>query len=293
VIDSVHDLPNVLWEVANESSGGGTVDAGFAETLGLPDTPEWGDSTGWQYWVIDHVKRYEEERGYARHPIGMTMQFPVANQVRVNDPLLHGAADWISPGYDDEIFAAGQHPMAPGAPQSRWLEDPPVSDGRKVVISDTDHYAPGKADAVWAWKSFLRGHHPILMDFGLIGGVSPPDPSAQPMSDTFEGTRFAMGDTARYAERMALLDMQPRRDVSSTGYALARPGKEYLVLDASGRGEPFTVRLDPGRYAVEWFSVEGRETQPGAETIVDSPTETSFTAPFDPTEAAVLYLRAG
>src|SRR5207237_4661029 len=26
VIDTVHDLPNVLYEVANESSGGGTVD---------------------------------------------------------------------------------------------------------------------------------------------------------------------------------------------------------------------------------------------------------------------------
>jgi hypothetical protein len=60
-------LPNVLWEVANESSGGGSADAAFAEMLGLP-----------------------------ARPIG---------------------------------------------------------------------------------KSFLRGHHPILMDFGSIGGVNPPDPS--------------------------------------------------------------------------------------------------------------------
>jgi hypothetical protein len=29
------------------------------------------------------------------------------------------------------------------------------------------------ADALWAWKSFLRGHHPILTDMGLIGGVAP------------------------------------------------------------------------------------------------------------------------
>jgi hypothetical protein len=27
------------------------------------------------------------------------------------------------------------------------------------------------------WKSFLRGHHP-MMDTGLIGVVNPPDPSA-------------------------------------------------------------------------------------------------------------------
>ena len=44
---------------------------------------------------------------------------------------------------------------------------------RKVIITDTDHYAPGSGDALWAWKSFLRGHHPILMDFGLIAGVEP------------------------------------------------------------------------------------------------------------------------
>src|SRR5687767_10043889 len=30
VIDTLHDLPNVLWEVANESSGGGAVDKEFA-----------------------------------------------------------------------------------------------------------------------------------------------------------------------------------------------------------------------------------------------------------------------
>jgi len=70
VVDTLHDLPNVLWEVANESSGGGKADAAMAEMLGLAGTPEWGDSTAWQYWVIDTVKRHEEEMGYERHPPG-------------------------------------------------------------------------------------------------------------------------------------------------------------------------------------------------------------------------------
>ena len=65
VVDTLHDLPNVLWEVANESSGGGTVDASFAEMLGHDEPPDWGDSTEWQYWVIDTVKRHEDE---ARRP---------------------------------------------------------------------------------------------------------------------------------------------------------------------------------------------------------------------------------
>ena len=88
VVDTVQDLPNVLYEVANESSGGGFVDHSFAEALGLGDPPEWGDSTQWQYWVIDVIKRYEQEQGYIKHPIGMTMQFPVSDQTRVQRAVI-------------------------------------------------------------------------------------------------------------------------------------------------------------------------------------------------------------
>jgi hypothetical protein len=107
VNNTLHDLPNLLWEVANESSGGGRVDPAFAEALGLAGTVAWGDSTAWQYWVIDVVKRYEEELGCDAHPIWMTMQFPVPEQTKVNEPLFDSRAEWISPGYDDEIFAGG------------------------------------------------------------------------------------------------------------------------------------------------------------------------------------------
>jgi hypothetical protein len=286
VVDTVGDLPNVLWEVANESSGGGEVDPAFTEMLGLPGAPEWGDSTAWQYWVIDTVKRHEQAMGHDRHPIGMTMQFPVATQTKVNDPLFDSRAEWISPGYDDEVFADGGHPAAPGSPPSRWLEDPPVADGRKVVISDTDHYAPGGGDALWAWKSFLRGHHPILMDFGIIGGVDPPDPA-------FEPARWAMGDTRRFAERMDLLRMEPRDDLSATGYALADPGQEYLVLQPGGASGAFTVLLEPGTYTAEWFGVEGRQTVPGDATTVEGAAATSFTPPAELSGPTVLYLKAG
>lgn len=283
VVDTLQDLPNVLWEVANESSGGGTVDAAFAEVLGQAGTPEWGDSTAWQYWVIDTVKRHEEQMGYQRHPIGMTMQFPVPEQTRVNDPLFESRAEWISPGYDDEAFAGGGHPMAPGSPQSRWLEDPPAADGSKVVITDTDHYAPGRGDVLWAWKSFLRGHQPILMDFGLIGGVNPPDAA-------FEPARYAMGDTLRFAERMNLIAMEPRDDLSSTRYALANPGQEYLILQPADTAGPFTVRLEPGNYSAEWFSIASRQTVQGQDRTVHSATGMSFSPPSQASGPVVLYL---
>jgi hypothetical protein len=292
VIDTVHDLPNVLYEVANESSGGGTIDKAFAQMLGMPDVPDWGDSTEWQYWVIDVVKRYERERGYATHPIGMTMQFPVADQTMVNTPLYASGADWTSPGYDDEIFTNGRHPMAPNSAPSRWFDNPPPGDGAKVIITDTDHYAPGKGDALWAWKSFLRGHHPILMDFGIIDVVRPLDPSLGiPPYEVYEAARSAMGDTRRYAERMSLVHMTPRGDLASTGYALANPGTEYLVLQPSDSGEPFSATLNAGTYEVEWFSIDSRETTTAQPVTVTGGGAPRFSPPGN-RGPAVVYLKA-
>jgi len=295
VVDTLHDLPNVLWEVANESSGDGSVTDEFAAFLGMAKAPSWGDSTAWQYSIIDLVKAHEAAQGYDPHPIGMTMQFPVAKQTEVNAPLLGSGAEWISPGYDDEIFAGGGHPMAPGSPPSRWYADPPIADGAKVVISDTDHYAPGQGDALWAWKSFLRGHHPILMDFGLIAGLEPaagpPAETGVPPFDHYEPARWAMGDTRRYAERVDLIEMRPRRDLASTGYALARPGSEYLVLEPEGDGHAFTVDLLAGAYQVEWFAVGTRETRAAGVLDVESDGTVDFSSPF-PSGPAVLYLAA-
>ena len=136
--------------------------------------------------------------------------------------------------------------MAPGSPPSHWFDDPPAGEGRKVIITDTDHYAPGQGDALWAWKSFLRGHHPILMDFGLIDGLQPSEPSpGAPPYAAFEAARYAMGDTLRYAERMDLIAMLPRGDLTSTGYALANPGREYLILQPDRCDQ--AVHRDAGR----------------------------------------------
>lgn len=293
VVDTVHDLPNVIYEVANESSGGGTVDEQFAEFLGMREAPDWGDSTQWQYWVINVVKQYEQRMGYDSHPIGMTMQFPVRDQRKVNDVMFESAADWISPGYDDEAFANGGHPMAPGSPPSRWFDDPPPGDGRKVVITDTDHYAPGKGDALWAWKSFVRGHNPILIDFGIIDVVNHLDPSlGVPPYEAFEPARHAMGDTRRYAQRMSLVDMIPRGDLTSTGFALANPGQEYLILQPVETPEPFDVQLTRGSYEVEWYNVNTRETRSGDRLTAENEGRLPFTSPFGNAPAVVYVKRS-
>jgi hypothetical protein len=107
----------------------------------------------------------------------------------------------------------------------------------------------------------------------------------------FEPGRYAMGDTLRFAERVNLIQMRPREDLSSTGYALANPGQEYVVLQPNA-AEPFTVLLEPGTYSAEWFSIEGRQTVPGAATTVERSMAGSFSAPSQTSGPTVLYLKA-
>jgi hypothetical protein len=286
VIDTVQDLPNVLYEVANESSG---EDADSMQFPGMTIDSPIGDSTQWQYWVIDVVKQHEQEMGHVKHPIGMTMQFPVPDQRKVNVPLFNSAAEWISPGFEEPMSEAN---AGDGPPSGKWLLDPPANDGSKVILSDTDHYSPMKSNALWAWKTFLRGHHPLLYDLGIIGGVNPPDPSAgTPSYDSLEAARYAMGDTRRYAEKMNLIQMEPRGDLSSTGYVLANPGEEYLLLQPSEKGDPFTVKLVAGTYSVEWFSVNSREMAGAGEVTIESSDPVTFSAPFEEASPAVLYLK--
>jgi hypothetical protein len=134
------------------------------------------------------------------------------------------------------------------------------------------------------------------MDFGLIAGFEPagesPAETGVPPFAHYEPARWAMGDTRRYAERMGLIDMQPRRDLASTGYALANPGSEYLVLDPDGAGRAFTVDLRAGAYQVEWFDVTTRETAASDVLSVESRRPVEFSSPVPPGPAVVYLNRA-
>jgi hypothetical protein len=271
VVDTVHDLPTVLYEVANESSGV-TDDVVRMPDGTTIDTPI-GDSTPWQYWVIELVKRYEHVAVRTPHPVGMTFQYPVADQRAANDPLWAGPADWISPGFDDGLFPS----------DSRWRHDPPPADGRKVVISDTDHYSPMDADAVWAWKAFLRGQNPILYDLGIVGGgFDPPDPALEP-------ARLALGDTRRLGERIGLAATAPAGELASSGYALARPGREYVALRPAGEDE-LTLRVEPADYGICWHNIDTREKHAAGSVTVAEPGTVTLTSPFPTDSNAAVHL---
>lgn len=221
-------------------------------------------SKDWQYALINYIKQYEATKP-KQHPVGMAAYLTPKNMDLFNSP-----ADWVSPGW--EIW--GNDP---------YQINPPASDGSKVIILDTDHLWGIGGDRVWVWKSFLRGLNTIYMD----------DPSQS--TYTFSGktwnlndVRKAMGHTLTYANKINLVAMTPRNDLSSTAYCLANPGKEYLIYQPEPNTS-FSVNLKTGTYSYEWFN-------PGSGTIASKVTFTaiaekqSFTPPF--TGDSVLYLIA-
>lgn len=225
VIDTVNDLDNVLYEISNENHP---------------------PSTDWQYHMIRFIHQYERSKP-KQYPVGMTFQY----QGGSNAALFASPADWVSP-----------NPEAEGGYD--YQTNPPPGDGRKVILSDTDHLWGIGGSAAWVWKSFLRGLNPLFMDpyrrVVLDRGAE----------EQWEEIRRALGDTRRFAERMDLATMTPRSELASTQYCLAHPGKEYLIYLPDGGEATIDLSAASGTLKVEWFNprtsaaTEGGTTQGGS-----------------------------
>jgi hypothetical protein len=208
-------------------------------------------STAWQYHMIELVKSEQRRRGKT-HPVGMTFQH-VNGQ---NTTLYRSRADWVSP-----------HGL-------EYISDPPTATGAKVSISDTDHHCGGCGDHTFPWRSFLRGHNPIYMD------SLDDEPRKQAIRST-------LGQTRRYAQRIDLASARPRGDLSSTGYALASPGREYLVYQPEPAAFTVDLRGTSASFAAEWFDPGYDRTLDGG--MVAGGSVATFTPPFE--GQSVLHLR--
>ncbi len=215
-------------------------------------------STEWQCRMIDYIRQYEAAKP-KQHPIGMTFQ----HQGGSNAALFESPADWVSPNRE-----------------GGYRDNPPPADGRKVVLSDTDHlFGAGCKDYHWVWKTFCRGHNVLYMDMWT---VERDDPER-------ERVRRAIGDTRRFAERLDLRRTVPRPDLSSTGFCLAEPGRAYLVYIPEGGAATVDLSDAQGEFSVEWFSPVTGDTT--LAPPVRGGTERAFTAPFD--GAAGVYVWGG
>ena len=206
-------------------------------------------STAWQYHMIRFIKEVERARPQ-QHPVGMTFQYKGGT----NQALFDSPADWVSPN-----------------PDGGYKDDPPINDGRKVVLNDTDHLWGIGGNSAWVWKSFLRGHNPLFMD-PYDGKVLD-----KPFDPKFEPVRRSLGQTLRYAERLDMAAMVPSTDLASSGYCLAATGRAYLIY--LPEGGKVTVDLSHARrgFSVEWFQpgtgrpVAGETLEGGGKRTLKSP----------------------
>jgi hypothetical protein len=256
IIDTVNDLDNVLFEIGNE----------------LPYR-----SVSWQYEIINYIHSYEESTKSKRHPVGMTATAWTAPQ-QPYPPLIASPADWISPSAHDG---------------TNFDTDPPAANGNKIHILDVDHIWPGDSKPAlidhgqWVWKAFLRGYSVIHMDdlngLGITGCL--PDAHLH----KYNSFRKTQTQTANYAARIDLNTTTPHGSLSSTGYCIANPGHQYLVL-RSGSSGSFTVNLSAGSgktFAIEWLNVADGSVQILANVSGGSSAQ-SFTSPFS--KPSVLFL---
>ena len=223
----VHELADPKVTVIQEAYVRKVIETvnGFDHVLYEISNENHPPSTEWQYHMIRFIKEVEKSLP-KRHPVGMTFQYKGGS----NKALFDGPADWVSPN-----------------PDGGWRDDPPVTDGAKVVLNDTDHLWGIGGTPAWAWKSFLRGHHVLFMD-PYDGAVLETrfDPKWEPLLK-------ALGEIRRVAERVDLASMTPRPDLASSKYCLANPGKEYLVLATGGNEVTLDLSGSTGDFVVEWI----------------------------------------
>lgn len=268
VIDTVNDLDNVLYEILNE-----------------------GGAKEWTYHMIDFIHDYEKHRG-KQHPVGMT--HPITPKT-FNIELLKSPAEWVSFANEplDWQYPGSTH-------LQNYQDNPHPTDGDKVSILDTDHLWGHGGNAVWAWKSFMRGHNPVFMDpwQPLAGNLNPDNAAWIFLAGGFckddrdypdwAPLRRALGQVRRYADKVDLAAMIPCGEPASTGYCLANAGQEYLIYFPHGGTATLNLIHAEGDFFAEWFipslerTVHGPQTLKGGDYIV-------VTAPF--TGDAVLYLK--
>jgi hypothetical protein len=209
------------------------------------------ESTQWQYAMIRYIQEYEKTKP-TQHPVGMTFQFKGG----ANQTLFDSPAEWVSPN-----------------PEGGYRDNPPANDGKKVILTDTDHLWGIGGNQAWVWKSFTRGLNPIFMDpyDGVVLGNT--------FDPKFEPIRRSMGYALQFTGRLDLNKCKPMNDLSSTSYCLAKPPSQYLVYQPTA-GASLELKLEKGSYRAEWFDPntgktvsKKRITATGQKTTISNPVD--------------------
>jgi Putative collagen-binding domain of a collagenase len=258
VIDTLNDLPNVLWIVSQES----------------PRNSSW-----WNSHLIALTRSYEAGKPL-RHPIGYGV--PADN----NDAtIINSNADWIAPAA--RIFPISS--CASGRSRCQVV----INDSDHSYFGMWND-SP-QVNRRFFWINFTNGHQTLFMDpyvvyyprekrnlcpFPVNGIGSGPD-------TRWDNVRDTMGYIRRYADRMDLAATVPHPELASTKHCLTQPGHEYLLYLPDGGATTVDLAAAPGTFLVEWMNPSDGKTST-VEAITGGAKRT-LKAPFN--GDAVLYLK--
>ncbi len=263
IIDTLNDLPNVLWIVSEEA----------------PPTSMW-----WNRHLIAHVKEYERTKSH-QHPVG------IAAPIGIPDTEIYDSdADWVAP----EVQVSPASSCGTGKPACKVN----VNDSDHSyfgIWNDTEQQARN-----WAWENFATGNQDLFMDPYLVyyprqkrnDCASPTRGICTQVDHRYDSLRDNLGYILRLSRKLDLAEMAPRDTLCSTGYCLAHTaptGAAYVVYAPAGG--TFTVDLSAmpssRQMNVEWLNPATGAESRGDPIAAGSPAQ-SFTPPFS--GDAVLYL---
>jgi hypothetical protein len=263
-IDTLNDLPNVLWIVSEEAA---------SSTL-------W-----WQGHMIAHTRSYEAAKPF-KHPIGLAMI--------TGDPdttIYDSDADWVAP-------AAQLSPTTTcgsGTPKCKVN----VNDSDHSYFGMWNDSA--KQNRAYAWENFARGNNVVFMDPYTVYYprqtrnmcVSPTNAVCTGPDPRWDNFRDNLGYILSYSRRLDLNAVLPSTTSCSTTYCLAQtPATGSEVLVYAPNGGTFTVDLShaAGRTMnYEWFDpAVGKVVATG--TVPGGDAKQSFTTPAAIAGDSVLYV---
>ena len=263
MIDTLNDLPNVLWIVSEEAPA---------------------DSTWWNNHQITHVRAYESKKPH-KHPIGYAALIGSADAT-----LYNSDADWVAP----EARISPAESCGSGRPRCKVN----VNDSDHSyweMWKDTP-----QVNRNYEWENFMHGNQVLFMDPYVAYYpresrnmcVSPTNAICSGPDKRYDNFRDNLGYILKYSRKLNLAKVTPSSALTSTGYCLAQTppvGAEYLVYAPSGGA--FTVNLSAmagsRSLSVEWFNPSTGVATAG-DAIPAGSSSQSFTPPFS--GDAVLYL---
>jgi hypothetical protein len=260
VVDTLNDLPNVLWIVSEEA----------------PPNATW-----WNSHLIA-LARSSEAGKPLQHPIGYA-----AMADGEDAPIVNSDADWIAPGarISPTTSSGSGHP-----PRKVNINDSDHS--YWGMWNDSP-----QANRNYFWINFTNGNQTVFMDPYVVYYPrenrnlcpSPVNGISSRPDARWDNVRDTMGYIRGYADRMNLAAMTPQGKLSSTGHALASANSadpEFLVYAPSGGDFTVDLSKSSGRFAIEWMNASTGVKIAGAD--VSGGATRTFTPPFG--GDAVLYL---